>query len=67
MGKLKNAVIEARELAETHETNEALLWRARDALIDAIDNPEPDEGLASAERALHALNTYLLEVELCKQ
>jgi hypothetical protein len=66
MGKLKNAVIEARELAETHETNEALLWRARDALIDAIDNPEPDEGLASAERALSLLNTYLLEVELCK-
>lgn len=67
MGKLKNAVIAARELAETYETNEALLWRARDALIDAIDNPEADEGLASAERALHALNTYLMESELCKQ
>jgi hypothetical protein len=67
MGKLKNAVIEARELAETHETNEALLWQARESLQDAIDNPEPDEGLASAERALSLLNTYLLEVELCKQ
>jgi hypothetical protein len=31
MGKLKNAVIEARELAETRETNEALLWQARKA------------------------------------
>lgn len=67
MGKLKNAVIAARELAETHETNEALLWRARDALTDAIDNPEPDEGLASAERALSLLNTYLMEAELCKR
>jgi hypothetical protein len=67
VGKLKNAVIAARELAETHETNEALLWQARDSLQDAIDNPEADEGLASAERALHALNIYLMEVELCKQ
>jgi hypothetical protein len=67
MGKIKNAVIEARELAETRETNEALLWQARESLLDAIDNPEPDEGLASAERALSLLNTYLLEVELCKQ
>lgn len=67
MGKLKNAVIAARELAETYETNEALLWQARDNLQDAIDNPEPDEGLASAERALHALNTYLMETELCKR
>jgi hypothetical protein len=67
MGKLKNAVIEARELAETYATNEALLWQARDNLQDAIENPEPDEGLASAERALHALNTYLMEAELCKR
>ena len=67
MGKLKNAVIEARELAETYGTNEALLWQARECLQDAIDNPEPDEGLASAERALHALNTYLMETELCKR
>ncbi len=67
MGKLKNAVIAARELAETHETNEALLWQARESLQDAIENPEPDEGLASAERALSLLNAYLMEVELCKQ
>lgn len=67
MGKLKNAVITARELAETRETNEALLWQARDALSDAIDNPEADEGLASAERALSLLNTYLMESELCKR
>jgi hypothetical protein len=44
-----------------------LLWQARDALSDAINNPEPDEGLTSAEKALHLINTYLLESELCKR
>jgi len=67
MGKLKNAMITARELAETSGTNEALLWQARESLQDAIDNSEADEGLASAERALALLNTYLMEVELCKR
>lgn len=66
MGKLKNALITSRELAETSGANESLLWQARDALSDAIDNPEADEGLASAERALALLNTYLMETELCK-
>ena len=67
MGKLKDAVIRAQETADIIGANESLLWKARDALSDAINNPEPDEGLASAERALALINTYLLETELCKQ
>jgi len=67
MGKLKQAAIIAQENAEIIGTNESLLWQARDALSDAINNPEPDEGLTSAEKALHLINTYLLESELCKQ
>lgn len=69
MGKLKNAVIEARELAETHETNEALLWRARDALSLAISAgcSDPWGCLSNSNRALSLLNTYLMEVELCKR
>ena len=67
MGKLKNAVITAQETADIIGANESLLWRARDALSDAINNPEPEEGLASAERALALINTYLMETELCKQ
>jgi hypothetical protein len=67
MGQLKNAVITAQETADIIGANESLLWQARDALSDAINNPEPDEGMASAERALHLINTYLLESELCKR
>jgi len=67
MGKLKQAAIIAQENAEIIGTNESLLWQARDALSDAINNPEPDEGLTSAEKALHLINTYLLESELCKR
>jgi len=67
MGKLKQAAIIAQENAEIIGTNESLLWQARDALSDAINNPEPDEGLTSAEKALHLINTYLLEAELCKR
>jgi hypothetical protein len=67
MAKLKTAILRAQEMANTISANEIMLWLAQEALTDAIDNPEPDEGLASAERALHALNTYLMEVELCKQ
>ena len=67
MGKLKNAVITAQETADIIGSNESLLWRARDALSDAINNPEPDEGLTSAEKALFLINTYLLESELCKR
>lgn len=67
MGKLKQAAIVAQETADIIGANEMLLWRARDALSDAINNPEPEEGLASAETALHLINTYLMETELCKQ
>jgi hypothetical protein len=67
MAKLKTAILRAQETAEMTGSNESLLWQARDALSDAINNPEPDEGLTSAERALHLINTYLMESELCKR
>lgn len=67
MGKLKQAAIAAQENAEITGANESLLWQARTALSDAINNPEPDEGLTSAEKALHLINTYLMESELCKR
>lgn len=67
MAKLKTALLRAQETADIIGSNESLLWKARAALSDAINNPEPDEGLASAERALALINTYLLENELCKQ
>jgi hypothetical protein len=67
MAKLKTALIRAQETAGFIGSNESLLWKARDALTDAINNPEPDEGLASAEFALQAINIYLMETELCKQ
>jgi hypothetical protein len=67
MAKLKTAILRAQETAEITGANENLLWQARTAIADAINNPEPDEGLASAERALHLINTYLLESELCKR
>ena len=67
MAKLKTAILRAQETAEITGSNESLLWQARAALSDAINNPEPDEGLTSAERALHLINTYLLESELCKR
>jgi hypothetical protein len=67
MAKLKTAILRAQETADIIGSNESLLWRARDAISDAINNPEPDEGLASAEKALAMLNTYLLEAELCKR
>ena len=67
MAKLKTAILRAQETADIIGANESLLWRARDALSDAINNPEPEEGLASAERALALINAYLMEVELCKR
>ena len=67
MAKLKTAILRAQETADIIGSNESLLWKARDALTDAINNPEPDEGLASAERAWHLINTYLLEMDTCKR
>jgi hypothetical protein len=59
MAKLKTAILRAQETAEITGSNENLLWEARAALEKV--NAE------SAERALHLINTYLLESELCKQ
>jgi hypothetical protein len=67
MAKLKTAILRAQEMADTISANEIMLWVAQEALTDAINNPEPDEGLASAEKALAMLNTYLMENELCKR
>jgi hypothetical protein len=67
MAKLKTAILRAQETADIIGANESLLWQARTALLDAINNPEPDEGLASAERALALINAYLMEAELCKR
>jgi hypothetical protein len=58
MAKLKTAILRAQETAEITGANENLLWQARAALSDA--NAE------SAEKALHLINTYLMESELCK-
>jgi hypothetical protein len=58
MAKLKTAILRAQETAEITGANENLLWQARAALSDA--NAE------SAEKALHLINTYLMENELCK-
>lgn len=68
MAKLKTAILRAQETAEIIGANENLLWQARAALSAALYSlSEPDEGLASAERALQLINTYLMESELCKQ
>ena len=44
-----------------------LIEAALVAVIDAVENPDGDEGLASAERAIALLKTYLYEVDTCKQ
>jgi hypothetical protein len=67
MGKVKNAAIAAQKTADIMRANESLLWRARAVLSKALDDPEPFEGMASAETALHLINTYLMESELCKR
>jgi hypothetical protein len=43
-----------------------LIESALVAVIDAVENPDGDEGLASAERAIALLKTYLYEVDACK-
>ena len=59
MAKLKTAILRAQETADIIGANESLLWQARAVLADA--KPE------SAEKALHLINTYLLESESCKR
>ena len=67
MAKLKTALLRAQETADIIGANESLLWRARAVLSKALDDPEPYEGMTSAETALHLINTYLMENELCKR
>jgi hypothetical protein len=75
MGKLKQAVIAAQETADIIGAGKTLatlstdlmLWIARDTLTEGIVSPDVDVRTACAERALHLINTYLLESELCKQ
>lgn len=63
MGKLKDALIRSQKTKfDGYMSNYQLIVIARACLRDAIENPEPDEGLASAERALALINTYLQEV-----
>jgi len=42
-------------------TSLEIIQAARAAIIDAIENPDADEGLVSAERALALLSAYLNE------
>ncbi len=48
------------EIADPIQVSETILWGIRAALLDAIQNPEPEEGLASAEHALELLNQILV-------
>jgi hypothetical protein len=77
MGKLKQAAITAQETNDALRmigqaqslktlTNDLMLWIARDTLTEGIVSPDADVRTACAERAQHLINTYLLEVELCK-
>ena len=43
-----------------------LIEAALAAVIDAVENPDDDAGLVSAERAIALLKTYLYEVDTCK-
>jgi hypothetical protein len=48
-------------------TYRQLIEAALVAVIDAVENPDSDAGLASAERACALLKTYLYEVDTCTQ
>jgi hypothetical protein len=66
MAKLKTAILRAQEMPVTYVADEIMLRYAREALTAAIQRPE--EGLASAEKALHLINAYLMErPKPCKQ
>lgn len=69
MAKLKTAILRAQETADIIGTNESLLWQAKDALSLAISAgcSDPWGCLSNSNRALHLINTYLMENELCKQ
>jgi hypothetical protein len=75
MAKLKTAILRAQETADITGAGKALtalstdlmLWIARDTLTEGIVSPDADVRIDCAERALHLINTYLLESELCKR
>jgi hypothetical protein len=48
-------------------TYRQLIEAALVAVIDAVENDDDDKGLASAERAIALLKTYLYEVDTCTQ
>jgi hypothetical protein len=48
-------------------TYRQLIEAALVAVIDAVENPDSDQGLASAERACALLKTYLYEADTCTQ
>lgn len=63
MSKLKTALLCAQEIDyQSYASNYHMLQTARACLADALNCSHPDEGLASAERALALLNAYLREV-----
>jgi hypothetical protein len=47
------------ETTDSIQVSEFILWEIRAELLNAIQNPEPDEGLASAEHALSLVNKAL--------
>ena len=66
--------VSTRRAAGVAQFNEGLKMNYRQlivaalvAVIDAVNNPDNDAGLASAERAIALLKTYLYEVDTCKQ
>ena len=46
-------------------TYRQLIEAALVSVIDAVNNPDDDAGLASAEKAIALLKTYLHEVDTC--
>ncbi|CAB5194657.1 hypothetical protein UFOVP169_25 [uncultured Caudovirales phage] len=46
-------------------TYRQLIEAALVAVIDAVENDDSDAGLASAEKAIALLKTYLYEVDTC--
>ena len=47
-------------------TYRQLIEAALVAVIDAVENGDSEAGLASAEKAIALLKTYLYEVDTCK-
>jgi hypothetical protein len=67
------AAVLTRHVAVVAQFNEGKIMNYRQlieaalvAVIDAVENPDSDQGLASAEKAIALLKTYLYEVDICK-